>query len=180
MKQLYTPTGEILLVKVPKDITDRTFIGASCNTCNKVGLYHCSEADYCGNNTPALKLYNEKGFTESIHLPKGNWKILTNVSKLTEEQAKNFVDKPWIESYKDYERPACGYRSSIQSFHSLMYVNECYLENPYSEKPPSEPVITFKDIDEAEFIGAEYKIELQQWQKAQESTGDYLILIEDK
>lgn len=162
MKQLSTPSGNILIVKVPK-FADR-FKGVELVNGNfKFDLRDC--------------FWIDTGLT----IP-NNWTLLSTSSKLTEEQAMELVEqcphyckcwkhyKPEIKYFQGLEfnkKVSCW--SAIQSFYSLMASNECYLTNPYGDKPETD--------DYHEYMCDAYKTELKQWQKAQESTGEYLILI---
>ena len=88
-----------------------------------------------------------------IHIPINGFGKQYLYSKLTKEQAKEL-----------------GY--TLAEFHSLMVVNEVYLSNPF-EKPD---MYDYQD-DDCSMNQVEYEADLNKWQKAENNTSEYLILI---
>lgn len=106
-------------------------------------------------------------------LPQGNWQPLGFTKEVGEEVAKEVVgrDKRGFKYYwKDNGFVPRGFNSvfetALEAFHSLLQANEVYLVNPYGKTKP------YYDLDEATM----YEYELEQWQQAQQNTGNWYIL----
>jgi len=140
MKEIQTPAGKILCVKVGRAY-DFEIV--------KDSLY-----------------YYTRQSGVRVDLPQGNWQILNTASKLTEEQAKELVEKITYKKWKNYlltsQYEEYLLESALKSFYSLMSHNVCFLENPYREYTTHNLYFS------------------EQWQQAEENTGEWLILIEKK
>lgn len=103
MKTIKTKSGDILLVKVPKQ---QEF----CLVNDK--LFHTDKGEWFNYN----------------NIDYSSWKILTTASKITEEQAMELVELTRIEiGFMNYgnRKESIFCRTALESFHSLMEANDC-------------------------------------------------------
>lgn len=113
MKHIKTNNKELLLVKVPRDASEFSIV--------------------------SNMLYTSLGFPfkdKIIHLPSIDYQIVNTLSNLTEDECRELVDW-WLianneeikTAYKNYNFTSnlLPYWTTLESFHSLMAVNEVYL-----------------------------------------------------
>lgn len=121
---------------------------------------------------------------ERVNLPPGNWSDAVCVEDVTEEIAKNIIpdrggkifdhDQNHYHVYEDYKFSDHPFHSNFfdkafESFQSLLKANEIYTVNPYGRDKP--------------FNCGRYayaNIEYDQWQAAEENTGNWMMLIKQK
>lgn len=93
-------------------------------------------------------------------------------NEISEEQAERIVDEAFNayneHTYKIYEDvvvSGCYVANALESFKSLLQTNECYSENPYPHPSDIEPTnrTHFDSITE-------------QWQKAEQNVGNWIVL----
>jgi hypothetical protein len=129
-------------------------------------------------------------------------KLIGKLSELTDEQAAEIVDEVEIEerfqpTYKDYEKEGqetkkngihsviVGYTIPLMSLKSLMNINKVYTENPLGEKPNEDnfelyPLpICFEPSEELRELNKRRIVIEDDWNEAQEKTGDWLIFQEN-
>jgi len=107
MKEFKTSKGSFLAVKVPEKASD----------------FYVFNDKY----DPYL-FYKIKHETGRIHLDYAKYSIIGLLSEITEEQAKEVVDKEMMKTFIDYTQSKvvdtyCLY-SALESFNSLMQANE--------------------------------------------------------
>lgn len=88
---------------------------------------------------------------------------------LTEEQC-SLICEPMVEIdlVENSDMPNVREISSIEVFNNLMQSLECYSVNPYGEEP--------KDIPDLGAFTQSIRKKHQQWKKAEETTGTWIIL----
>lgn len=159
MKEIQTPAGKILCVKVP--------IGSYNHYIDKSGNINYQWDNHVKEGSYMLL----GGYSK--------WQILNTASKLTEEQAKEIVEYG-IGYYRDYSAKEFNlmcFDTALESFKSLMTAEGIYTENPYGDKPGYIEENGQFDANEIEYLNQEARIK---WQQAEENTGEWLILIKNK
>lgn len=157
IKTINTGVAELVLVKVPEDATifriRKNSSGIDCLTYPDDPNY-----PYCG-------------FTFK-RLPENTvWEILGIANELTEDIWHSIVKESYFGFYKDYvanNDNACD--TATESGLSLLWANEVYSVNPYGDRP---------DINDYVFHGyilESHRSDLQKWDKAQETTGKWVVL----
>jgi|GEM_PF-1421155 len=121
----------------------------------------------------------------SIPILQGNWKFISTIEAITEEQADGLVEKcipHSINTWPDYGWKATRYKacnyvgSAIESFQSLLKANDVMLENECGFMP--KPNHYSADDDSHKF----YPADLAEWQEAEAkvfSPSTTLIFVKD-
>ena len=180
MKTIKTNNAELLLVKVPRDASDFKVFHENKHTrlLYDVGKTLCY-SNHLNKNVvlPKMEWFN-LNLNEIV-----NYQIVNTLSKLTEEQAKELVEDcdMYRKCYKKYNKIEmssleCIHSTfmskvtcftALESFQSLMAVNEVYLSNPFDVKNMPDPYKYVHHPDEYDRL----------WQQAEKNTSEYLILI---
>lgn len=161
IKEIKTDRFEGLAVLVPEGLIS-------------IDMYSAVSGNYisCSNST-------------SIKIPNGKWHLVGNAKDFTEENAflvvesfikrvnipqrhQGYMDSTQYLNYYSDLKFEDSFSSAIESFESLMQSMGCYSVNPYGEEP--------KDIPDLGAFTQAVRKQHQQWKKAQETTGTWIIL----
>ena len=151
--QVNTGKAELLFVKVP-DNTNRHSYDKYRNLIS---------ADEDEDPFSPVDWFSDK-------LPIDNWQIIGLAHELTNAQCENLVEiYPDFSlqkvTYKCYTKKNAVYLYAKESFESLMEANEIYSVNPFQEP------------DRGDYSGGDqFWFDFDQWQKAKERTGKYIVL----
>ena len=118
-----------------------------------------------------LKYSDSTGCT-FFYIPAGDYDLLGKVSELTTEQMERVCERKYVPDelgrrYKDYSTGRYD-KDLKDSFQSLLDSLQVYSVNPYGDKPKINGYNSHQ----------KYNSDLEQWQAAEERTGNFILLIE--
>lgn len=184
-----TSLARVCAVMVPKEAQDIEVTTDS----DELGSWSMLEYGYLNDD-------EESGFRggveiNEIDLPAGNWQILGELGRITEEQAalvmpSRMIKKSWDDHLSlAYENPSRQKGTTVEAQLSS-YVDtalealsiladsmEVYAVNPYGE----EPVTKNRVFENGQWLESTVKhTGHDEWQRAQSRTGRWIILYEPK